>query len=290
MGITSWCFKEIPESIEIETPGGSCGAAFPGLEAGADSVNLRLFTNAAEAREQHLRGVAQLLSIHFSKELKQACKSFFPAREKSRNRSGQQGFESAVLQRLKRILFEKPARTEKEFTDIREKAGPRIFPLMQEIIKETGPVLQAGRELLARFKELEKINAANSSARSYLAGLRAEFDLMVSEEFLVNYESTMLEHVVRHIKALQARAERGLHHLEKDRLKAQKLTDYLEKLGALRNTISFSTSVVKRRAIDELAWMIEEYKVSLFAPELKTAFPVSPKRLDEKISEIEMMV
>jgi hypothetical protein len=33
--------------------------------------------------------------------------------------------------------------------------------------------------------------------------------------------------------------------------------------------------------------MVEEFKVSLFAPELKTAFPISPKRLALKIKEIE---
>jgi len=49
-------------------------------------------------------------------------------------------------------------------------------------------------------------------------------------------------------------------------------------------------SAEKRRAIEELRWMIEEFKVSLFAPELKTAFPVSPKRLAEKIKEIEALV
>jgi hypothetical protein len=32
--------------------------------------------------------------------------------------------------------------------------------------------------------------------------------------------------------------------------------------------------------------MVEEYKVSLFAQELGTAFPVSPKRLDEQISRL----
>jgi ATP-dependent helicase HrpA len=33
--------------------------------------------------------------------------------------------------------------------------------------------------------------------------------------------------------------------------------------------------------------MIEEYKVSLFAQELKTPYPVSPKKLDQLIREIE---
>jgi ATP-dependent helicase HrpA len=32
--------------------------------------------------------------------------------------------------------------------------------------------------------------------------------------------------------------------------------------------------------------MIEEFKVSLFAQELGTASPISPKRLDEKLARI----
>jgi ATP-dependent helicase HrpA len=44
----------------------------------------------------------------------------------------------------------------------------------------------------------------------------------------------------------------------------------------------------KKTKIEELFWMIEEYKVSLFAQELKTPYPVSPKKLNQLIKEIEI--
>lgn len=43
----------------------------------------------------------------------------------------------------------------------------------------------------------------------------------------------------------------------------------------------------KKALIEEFFWMIEEYKVSLFAQELKTPYPVSPKKLNQLIEEIE---
>ena len=46
----------------------------------------------------------------------------------------------------------------------------------------------------------------------------------------------------------------------------------------------------KRLALTEFVWMIEEYKVSLFAQELKTAIPVSRKRIDARMGEIERML
>ncbi len=287
-GIAKWDLGDIPQSIEIEGPGG--GAAFPALEKSADSVNLRIFTNAAQARESHREGVAQLLSLHFSKELRQAFRAFFPKEEKTRSRPGQLKLESAVLLRLRRILFEKPVRTEKEFQELTSETGPRIYPTLRNIVREISPVLQAGRELLAKFRELEKSNSANKSAKDFIAELRADFDSLLSEEFIVNYEPAMPEHMPRHLKALQMRAERGLHHLDKDRLKSERLVKYTGRLRGFEKEITFSTSAEKKQAVRDFAWMIEEYKVSLFAPELKTAFPVSPKRLDEKISEIEMMV
>jgi ATP-dependent helicase HrpA len=54
--------------------------------------------------------------------------------------------------------------------------------------------------------------------------------------------------------------------------------------------ISTVASEEKLRALEEFRWMIEEYKVSVFAQEIKTAFPISRKRLEKKVQEIERIV
>jgi ATP-dependent helicase HrpA len=51
-----------------------------------------------------------------------------------------------------------------------------------------------------------------------------------------------------------------------------------------------AASEKKRSAIEDFFWMFEEYKVSVFAQELKTVIPVSDKRLEKKASEIERIV
>jgi len=46
----------------------------------------------------------------------------------------------------------------------------------------------------------------------------------------------------------------------------------------------------KRRALADFGWMIEEYKVSLFAQELKTAIPISRKRIESRMAEIQRLL
>jgi ATP-dependent helicase HrpA len=63
----------------------------------------------------------------------------------------------------------------------------------------------------------------------------------------------------------------------------------IEKISCLKNDISVNYPEEKKTLIEELFWMIEEYKVSLFAQELKTPYPVSPKKLNQLIEEIEKL-
>ena len=73
--------------------------------------------------------------------------------------------------------------------------------------------------------------------------------------------------------------------------KAQKIViKYTTRLNDMLNTLSVDSSREKADAIEEFFWMIEEYKVSQFAQELKTPVKISPKRLDERCRAISLMV
>ena len=66
--------------------------------------------------------------------------------------------------------------------------------------------------------------------------------------------------------------------------RAQQLAPYLAKLKTLLANPPKAADALRR--LDEFRWMVEEYKVSLFAQELGTAFPVSPKRLSEQMERL----
>jgi ATP-dependent helicase HrpA len=111
----------------------------------------------------------------------------------------------------------------------------------------------------------------------------------VPADFIDLYEPERLAHIVRYLEALALRARRALAAPGKERLKSQGLQPLLDRFRRQLSSLGPSTSSDKRRAMEELFWLIEEYKVSIFAQELKTALPVSAKRLDEKFREVEGM-
>jgi ATP-dependent helicase HrpA len=78
--------------------------------------------------------------------------------------------------------------------------------------------------------------------------------------------------------------------LEKAFSKTAEIKIFADKLQDMVNSVAAEVSEEKVNAIEEYRWMIEEFKVSVFAQELKTAFPISQKRLEQKIQELERIV
>jgi len=103
------------------------------------------------------------------------------------------------------------------------------------------------------------------------------------------YGKERLSDIPRHLRAIVIRSERGIAHLEKDRAKADRLRPFDDKLEEMLKEAAPS-SKEKKRAVEEYAWMVEEYRISVFAPEIKTLGHVSPKKLKDKIADIEIMI
>jgi ATP-dependent helicase HrpA len=83
---------------------------------------------------------------------------------------------------------------------------------------------------------------------------------------------------------MQVRAGRATMNPVKDKEKAAIIQPFV---GALRqHMVKPPASEKGRAALVEARWMLEELKVSVFAQELGTPQPVSPKRLQGQLEEI----
>src|SRR5690606_38183175 len=107
---------------------------------------------------------------------------------------------------------------------------------------------------------------------------------LVRPGFVRTTPAEWLERFPRYLEAAELRLERLPNNPGKDRAGQNALRPQLERIEELAGgDIEKLEALCSRHS--ELAtwrWMIEEYRVSLFAQELKTAVPVSEKRMEEQ--------
>ena len=92
-----------------------------------------------------------------------------------------------------------------------------------------------------------------------------------------------MESAIRYCRALQIRMERAYAAPDKDKTKTAQLHPYVSRLKEMKIE---DPSPDCRQLLQEYENMLAEYKISIFAQEMKTLFPISAKRLDKKWQEI----
>jgi len=144
----------------------------------------------------------------------------------------------------------------------------------------------AVRELLF---DLEKSSVSNPGVRDLISQLQEGLQSLVPDNFVLLYDDERLKHLLRYIKAIGVRAQRAVHNLEKDQAKSRQADPFVHRLEELVQELSSGSSDEKRRAIEDYYWMVEEYKISLYAQEVGTAHPISAKRMKAQLELIEEM-
>ena len=89
-----------------------------------------------------------------------------------------------------------------------------------------------------------------------------------------------MQHLPRYLKALKLRLDKYPSAIDRDAKSARNVQmvwqRWQDKVTNLRKA-----NLEVNEALADYRWLIEELRVSLFAQELKTPFPVSTKRLDK---------
>jgi ATP-dependent helicase HrpA len=294
--LTSWDFGDLPERISEPGRLRNNWIAYPALVKDNESdkwVHLRLFQQRDKALSAHLEGVLTLYTIHFANDLKflkrqlrlppgtsTAADSFGGARQ----------FERKLYRQVLHTLFSKNIRSQHDFYAYAAKTGPLVLSSGVALLERTLPVLAAYHEASRQISRLLGGCRGNPGITAVFDELIRGLQRLVPENFAELYDEDRCNHLTRYIKAIMIRGERALADFEKDQVKASEIRRFSDSLNRLLETLSPSASDDKRKAIEAYFWMLEEYKVSVFAQELKTAIPISAKRLKQKLQQIERMV
>jgi len=285
-GLEWWDFDTLPESVPL----GPFQEAYPALEPAEKGADLRLYLSEEKARETHPRGVGALLLQRFGEDL-EFLGPYLTLGEEYQAPAlpfgGKREVEKALKEALRRETLEKDIRSREAFNAWAESLTRELPAKSHVLVRAVQNILAASSRVRRTLREIASTRPVSAPRRAFLESMEKELRDLVPRDFLRVYSLERLEHIPRYLEALRLRAERGILNLAKDRAKAEKAEKFIRALEALgREAGDSPADSRKNAAIDAFRWMVEEYKVSLFAPELKTAHPVSEKRLLAKLKEI----
>ena len=270
--VTTWDIGTLPESIKFAR-GKQQLTGYLGLQKEKDGrIALRLFDTSAAAEQAHRLGVIELMKLQLKEQVKDLNK-------------GIQGFTQAAML-LKHInadtLRDDLTQAVCDRAFIGEDELPRNEKAFKEQIKRARSRLPAVKEALSRY--LQETAAAYAELNGKLGKhplthlLRQRLQTLLAAGFATRTPWAQWPRLPIYLKAMTLRLEKYSGNPSRDAAREagiqeleqmwQEKTDGLVKQG---QPVSDDLAAFK--------WMIEELRVSLFAQELKTPYPVSVKRL-----------
>ena len=292
-GITEWSFGDLPEEHLIEEPDGFTRKAYPGLKIEGDGLSLRLFLSKDEAAASHVRGICRLYERRFPdlfKAIRKDVRTMAGIREIAPYFGGTAAFQEAVCTCITRHLFEKNLRSRKEFDTHVQALRPALYQKTKDLLKEIQAVGQAYGGCFSLIQSLSLKHKDRPQASRILSELFEALKNLVPPHFLSLYDMARIRHLPRYVDCLRIRAQRGADNPAKESEKAEKIRRFENHLAAQVAGLSEKTSPEKARKVEDFFWLVEEYKISVFAQELKTAVKVSAKRLEKELHTLTTMI
>jgi ATP-dependent helicase HrpA len=291
-GLKQWDFGDLPERVQLRRFGMTVDA-FPGLVDRTTSVSIRLFDTAGAAAEASRFGLRRLCMLAAGEEFKRYT-SFLPAADRLAVQFAAIGKPAELRTVLRELIADRAF--------MHDNAGPlrpEAFPRDEEAFEA---MLAAGLQRLGRSIDeitevvgaiLNGIHAVQMQVGSsppsawmpVLVDIKEQLDHLVPTGFLSTTPFEWLRHFPRYLAAIQRRLTKlagdGLH---KDLRKVAELAPYWRSYVELANRSGEDRKYDP--AVQQFRWMLEEYRVSLFAQELRTSMSVSTKKLEETMSSI----
>jgi ATP-dependent helicase HrpA len=291
-GIKRWDFDALPESLDLER-GGIRLRGYPALVDEGGSVAIRVLDSEEGAVMAMRAGLRRLLMLHFGSDLRYVRKNL-PGLDRMRlqysNAPKPPGLDEsksadladeliALILDLTFLEDRPPIRDRRAFEERLEKNRLRLMSLAGDVCGIAGKILAQYQALRRQLADITQIAWMPS-----VMDMREHLDTLVFRGFLQQIPYEHLKDYPRYLRALEARVEKLFHAAAKDQQWMREMAP-LHKKWQERSAAAMEAGRHDAR-LDEIRWMLEELRVSLFAQQLGTAYPVSVKRIEARWREL----
>ncbi|MES2012542.1 MAG: ATP-dependent RNA helicase HrpA [Pseudomonadota bacterium] len=278
-GLKQWDFGDLPATLSFERDGLKV-IGYPALEDEVDSVSVKLFDTEREAEVNLRKGICRLMRFELKEQMKQLEKSLPNFNQYAltlRNVMSPEDLREDMISAIADRAFigeDDLPRTNAEFMKLKQRARTRL-PAVSEAVARQAQTIATEYQLLAA-KQGQMAATVNRLKRD----LEQQVGLLVYKGCFSQTPWEQLQHVPRYLKALRLRIEKHPANPERDGKNAGSVGVLWQKWQDKINALNQAHLDIPQ-ALQDYRWLLEELRVSLFAQELKTPFPISIKRLEK---------
>jgi len=268
---TEWTFGEIPARVHVCDQAGVPVYAYPALVPVDAGVALRLFKAPEEAQVAMRRGLFQLFELQLRYELAWLQRDLRDLRGLGVLAAAWlpvEALQEQAYAMLRRWLCGRAVEPLAAAAFSRELEQARndlrgVVPRAADLLRE---ILNLRQELVNHPQEYP--------------GMAGDLAALLPADFIAATPFLQLAHLSRYLKAMKLRADRWKENPTRDAERAKRLARYVKAVATLPVGSGDSD------AADRYRWLVEEFRVSLFAQELGTAEPVSTVKLDRELEAL----
>ncbi len=286
-GLTDWSCGELPREI-TRNYSGLVLKVYPALIDQTDSVAVKLLESPSLAEKESRKGLVRLIRIRLASQLKFAISKMSRLKETkllATNLVNHKVLEDDLQGFLvsQAFLADKDYRpaNKADFDALIEQYKGDLVPLAEKVDPLLNEIFRLAQPITRKLKGK---NIPFDRAYS-MADIKQHLNRLLSNGFIQEAGTEWLSHFPRYLKAMELRLEKLPAQVNRDRA-------WTEELGSLQQGYTNRLeSHQKHKLVDDnltlYRWMLEEYRVSLFAQQLGTRFPVSDKRLRKLWQEVQ---
>ena len=279
-----WSFGKLPEFYE-QKRGGYSMKAYPALVDEKDSVAIRLFDSEQEQRQAMWQGTRRLLLLNIPSPIKYLHEKL-PNKAKLGLYFNPYGrvldlIDDCISCGIDKLIAEHggPVWQEENFARLQELVRGELNETVVGVAKQVEQILTAVFNINKRLKGRVDISLALA-----LSDIKTQLGALVYRGFVTNNGWKRLPDTLRYLQAIERRLEKLAIDPHRDRAQMlrveqvqQAWQQWLNKLPPKR---------LQDDEVKEVRWMIEELRVSLFAQQLGTPYPISDKRILQTIEQL----
>jgi ATP-dependent helicase HrpA len=279
-GYIQWAFDDLPEQYSFMQKG-QAFIGYPALVDEGETVGVKIFDTQRKAQLQHIAGLIRLFQLHQRKECTYAIKNIpkNAGLELVYNRLPAHSllkfdqiadYKNDILTLLLNSVFVEGRiiRTQSAFEQSLNENRSQLVTRANEISTIALEIMKFYGDLNA---DLQKMNSNDPLTKS----ISEQLDFLIYAGFIRTISFSQFKHLPRYLKAMQYRLDKRDNTLQK----ANELAKF--QIRYWKSVAERSKKEMVTPEQESFRWMLEEFAVSLFAQQLKTAIPVSAQRLDK---------